>query len=224
MARHLFCVPGESYIAALDALHDRPIAVTVCRQKGGASMMAEAAGKAPAGRASASSRAGRAPPGLASTDRALCRASQATLDQGRACNGALVDIDSTRHHGALSTRSRRSCHFPSRACSEHQGQCPTSIGGRKGILRLNCEQKRKPSGLVFRQQSCLPRLALETAQRISSSWRFSSPACVATRTLRLVKHLDLRRVPQPVPTDRPSGSAGFYVVCVVDKAVWPGGD
>jgi acetolactate synthase-1/2/3 large subunit len=44
--RHLFCVPGESYIAALDALHDRPIAVTVCRQEGGASMMAEAAGKA----------------------------------------------------------------------------------------------------------------------------------------------------------------------------------
>jgi len=44
--RHLFCVPGESYIAALDALHDRPIAVTVCRQEGGAAMMAEAAGKA----------------------------------------------------------------------------------------------------------------------------------------------------------------------------------
>src|SRR5256885_4460558 len=44
--KHLFCVPGESYIAALDALHDRPIAVTVCRQEGGAAMMAEAAGKA----------------------------------------------------------------------------------------------------------------------------------------------------------------------------------
>jgi acetolactate synthase-1/2/3 large subunit len=44
--RHVFCVPGESYIAALDALHDRPIAVTVCRQEGGAAMMAEAVGKA----------------------------------------------------------------------------------------------------------------------------------------------------------------------------------
>jgi acetolactate synthase-1/2/3 large subunit len=43
--RHMFCVPGESYIAALDAFHDRPIAVTVCRQEGGAAMMAEAAGK-----------------------------------------------------------------------------------------------------------------------------------------------------------------------------------
>src|SRR5829696_6498574 len=43
--RHLFCVPGESYIAALDALHDAPITVTVCRQEGGAAMMAEAYGK-----------------------------------------------------------------------------------------------------------------------------------------------------------------------------------
>jgi len=43
--RHVFCVPGESYIAALDALHGRPIAVTTCRQEGGAAIMAEAAGK-----------------------------------------------------------------------------------------------------------------------------------------------------------------------------------
>ena len=42
---HLFCVPGESYLAALDALHDADIAVTVCRQEGGAAMMAEAYGK-----------------------------------------------------------------------------------------------------------------------------------------------------------------------------------
>jgi acetolactate synthase-1/2/3 large subunit len=42
---HLFCVPGESYLAALDALHDASIAVTVCRQEGGAAMMAEAYGK-----------------------------------------------------------------------------------------------------------------------------------------------------------------------------------
>src|SRR5580692_5803601 len=44
--RHVFCVPGESYIAALDAMHDAPIAVTICRQEGGAAMMAEAIGKA----------------------------------------------------------------------------------------------------------------------------------------------------------------------------------
>src|SRR5262245_31781535 len=44
-ARHVFCVPGESYIAALDAMLDRPIEVTVCRQEGGAAMMAEAVGK-----------------------------------------------------------------------------------------------------------------------------------------------------------------------------------
>jgi acetolactate synthase-1/2/3 large subunit len=42
----VFCVPGESYIAALDAMHDRPIKVTVCRQEGGAAMMAETVGKA----------------------------------------------------------------------------------------------------------------------------------------------------------------------------------
>ena len=38
-------MPGESYLAALDALHDAPISVTVCRQEGGAAMMAEAYGK-----------------------------------------------------------------------------------------------------------------------------------------------------------------------------------
>ncbi|TPI61481.1 thiamine pyrophosphate-binding protein [Mesorhizobium sp. B3-1-3] len=43
--QHVFCVPGESYIAALDALHDSPIEVTICRQEGGAAMMAEAHGK-----------------------------------------------------------------------------------------------------------------------------------------------------------------------------------
>jgi acetolactate synthase-1/2/3 large subunit len=42
---HLFCVPGESYLAVLDALHDASIAITVCRQEGGAAMMAEAHGK-----------------------------------------------------------------------------------------------------------------------------------------------------------------------------------
>jgi acetolactate synthase-1/2/3 large subunit len=39
---HVFCVPGESYLAVLDALHDAPIQVTVCRQEGGATMMADA--------------------------------------------------------------------------------------------------------------------------------------------------------------------------------------
>ncbi|NVO17376.1 MAG: thiamine pyrophosphate-binding protein [Rhodoplanes sp.] len=44
--QHVFCVPGESYLAVLDAFHDRDLAVTVCRQEGGAAMMAEAIGKA----------------------------------------------------------------------------------------------------------------------------------------------------------------------------------
>ena len=43
--RQVFCVPGESYLAAIDAFYDRDIAVTVCRQEGGAAIMAEAVGK-----------------------------------------------------------------------------------------------------------------------------------------------------------------------------------
>ena len=42
----VYCVPGESYLAALDGLHDtNRIQTVVCRQEGGASMMAEAYGK-----------------------------------------------------------------------------------------------------------------------------------------------------------------------------------
>jgi len=41
-----FGVPGESYLAVLDALHDAPgIRYIVCRQEGGAAMMADAYGK-----------------------------------------------------------------------------------------------------------------------------------------------------------------------------------
>ena len=36
----VYCVPGKSYLAALDALHDAKIAVTVCRQETGAAIMA----------------------------------------------------------------------------------------------------------------------------------------------------------------------------------------
>ncbi len=39
------CVPGESYLAVLDALHDAPIDLMVCRHEGGAAIMAEAYGK-----------------------------------------------------------------------------------------------------------------------------------------------------------------------------------
>lgn len=41
-----FCVPGESYLAALDALHDTPqIRLITCRQEGGVTMMADAYAK-----------------------------------------------------------------------------------------------------------------------------------------------------------------------------------
>lgn len=41
----VFCIPGESYLAALDGLHDANIDVVVARHEGGAAMMAEAMGK-----------------------------------------------------------------------------------------------------------------------------------------------------------------------------------
>jgi acetolactate synthase I/II/III large subunit len=42
----VFCVPGESYLAVLDALHDaNSIRTIACRHEGGAAMMAEAYGK-----------------------------------------------------------------------------------------------------------------------------------------------------------------------------------
>ncbi len=43
--RHVFCVPGESYLAALDAFHDSTIKLTVCRHESAAAIMAETVGK-----------------------------------------------------------------------------------------------------------------------------------------------------------------------------------
>ena len=45
-ADHVFCVPGESYLAVLDALYDASqIRTITCRHEGNAAMMAEAHGK-----------------------------------------------------------------------------------------------------------------------------------------------------------------------------------
>ena len=41
----IFCVPGESFLPILDALHDSPIQTILARHEGGAAMMAEADGK-----------------------------------------------------------------------------------------------------------------------------------------------------------------------------------
>lgn len=40
-----FGVPGESFLAVLDAMYQSPVSFVICRQEGGASMMAEAVGK-----------------------------------------------------------------------------------------------------------------------------------------------------------------------------------
>ncbi|HXV29757.1 MAG TPA: thiamine pyrophosphate-binding protein [Sinorhizobium sp.] len=43
--KRVSCVPGESYLAVLDALYDTDIDVVVCRQEGGAAMMADSWGR-----------------------------------------------------------------------------------------------------------------------------------------------------------------------------------
>nr|CAD6411636.1 thiamine pyrophosphate-binding protein [Rhizobium sp. Q54] len=43
--KRVSCVPGESYLAVLDALYDSGIDVLVCRQEGGAAMMADCWGR-----------------------------------------------------------------------------------------------------------------------------------------------------------------------------------
>lgn len=43
--KRLSCVPGESFLAVLDALYDSDIDVVVCRQEGGAAMIADAWGR-----------------------------------------------------------------------------------------------------------------------------------------------------------------------------------
>lgn len=43
---HIFCVPGESFLSVLDAWYERKMQITVCRNEGGAAMMADAYGKA----------------------------------------------------------------------------------------------------------------------------------------------------------------------------------
>src|SRR5947207_8467270 len=46
-ADHVFCVPGESHLAVLDALYDvrEEVKLVVCRHESGASNMADAYGK-----------------------------------------------------------------------------------------------------------------------------------------------------------------------------------
>jgi acetolactate synthase I/II/III large subunit len=43
--QRVYCVPGESYLAALDAMNNAPIEVTVCRQEAGAAIMALTEGR-----------------------------------------------------------------------------------------------------------------------------------------------------------------------------------
>jgi len=58
----IFGVPGESYLAALDALRDSPIRFVNARHEAGAANMAEAAGKFTGRPGVCFVHAGRAPP------------------------------------------------------------------------------------------------------------------------------------------------------------------
>ena len=55
----VYCIPGELYLAALDAMNDSSIEVIVCRQEAGAAMMALTEGRRRAGRASETPRSRR---------------------------------------------------------------------------------------------------------------------------------------------------------------------
>src|SRR6516164_5887192 len=41
----VYCVPGESYLAALDAMNNAPLELTVCRQEAGGAIMALTEGR-----------------------------------------------------------------------------------------------------------------------------------------------------------------------------------
>ena len=126
---HLFCVPGESYLAVLDALHDAAIAVTVCRQEGGAAMMAEAYGKL-TGRpgicfVTRGPGATNASPGIhiAMQDSTPLILFVGQVDRGdegaRGVPGARLQ-GGVRHHGQVGDgyrRTRRACRSSSRAPS-----------------------------------------------------------------------------------------------------------
>ena len=113
---HVFCVPGESYLAVLDALHDAAIAVTVCRQEGGAAMMAEAYGKL-TGRpgicfVTRGPGATNASPGIHiahagfDADDPVRRPDRARHARARGVPGARLQRR-VRHHGQMGDRDRR---------------------------------------------------------------------------------------------------------------------
>ena len=72
---HAFCVPGESYLAVLDALHDANIRLISCRHEAAAANMAEAYGKL-------TGRPGRLPrharPGRDARERSACTSPRRT--------------------------------------------------------------------------------------------------------------------------------------------------
>ncbi len=135
--RHVFCVPGESYLAVLDAFHDRDIAVTVCRQEGGAAMMAEAVGKA-TGRpgicfVTRGPGATNASPGIhiAQQDSTPMILFVGQVSREKKEREALQELDyprGVRRHGETRNRDRRSRRAFPKSCRAHS--TPRPAGGR----------------------------------------------------------------------------------------------
>jgi acetolactate synthase-1/2/3 large subunit len=105
----IYCVPGESYLALLDAIHDSPtIKLVVCRHEGGAGFMAAAEAKLTGKPAVVLASRG---PGATNASIAVHMAEQDALpvilmlgqvDRVERLRGAFQEIDYTQFFGSLS--------------------------------------------------------------------------------------------------------------------------
>ena len=160
--RHAFCVPGESYLAALDAFHDRDIALTVCRHESGAAMMAEAVGKATGrpgicfvtrgpGATNASRRHPYRAPGFHADDR-VRRPGGARHARARGLPGARLPrgVRLDRQMGDRDRRSRahsgnRLARLPHRLQRPARAGGDRAAGGHAGRARRRCRTRRPSS-------------------------------------------------------------------------------
>ena len=197
--RHVFCVPGESYIAALDGMYGGPIELTVCRQEGGAAMMAEAVGKATGrpgicfvtrgpGATNAIGRPARRAPGFDADD-PVRRPDRARHARPRGVPGARLPrgVRLDRQMGHRDRRSR--AHSGARLARVlHRHQRPAgaggggAAGGHAGGAR-RASPTRRPSSRS-RPRRARPRSSACGSCSPPPSGRWSSPAAAAGRKRR----------------------------------------
>ena len=153
---HVFCVPGESYLAALDAFHDSKITLTVCRHErrrchdGGSGRQ----GNRPARHLLRHARArrhqclGRHPyraPGFLADDR-VRRPGRAAYARPRGVPGTRLPRG-VRHHGQMGGRNRRPRAHPGTGVARllHRLQRPARAGSDRGA-RGHAERARHGAG------------------------------------------------------------------------------